>query len=67
MTGRRRRSTASLVILLLVLLMCIWLLYKLFIGLPAAPAPKVEQGTGNRGFGQARITYQTEASHSKFA
>jgi hypothetical protein len=42
MTGRRRRSTASLVALIIVLLLCIWLLYRLFIGLPPAPAPSVK-------------------------
>jgi cytosine/uracil/thiamine/allantoin permease len=46
MTGRKRRSTASLVVLLIILLLCIWMLYKMFIGLPPAPAPKVEQGRG---------------------
>ncbi len=39
---RRPRSRASLVVLILVLLLCMWLMYKLFIGIPKAPAPTVK-------------------------
>jgi hypothetical protein len=38
---RRRASTARLVALIIVLLVCIWLLYRLFLGLPPAPPPEV--------------------------
>lgn len=42
-TQRRRRSTANLIALIVILLVCIWLLYKLFIGIPPAPAPEVRE------------------------
>jgi hypothetical protein len=38
---RRRTSKLSLVVLIIVLALCIWLLYRLFIGLPPAPSPVV--------------------------
>ena len=42
MIGRRRSSRANLIALIVVLLLCIWLLYKLFIGIPPAPPPVVK-------------------------
>jgi hypothetical protein len=36
---RRRSSNLTLVVLIIALLLCIWLLYRLFVGLPPAPAP----------------------------
>jgi len=39
---RRRSSNLSLVVLIIALLLCIWLLYRLFVGLPPAPAPAVK-------------------------
>lgn len=45
MKRRRRRRTINLVLLLITLLACMYLLYRMFIGLPPAPAPKVEQGS----------------------
>jgi len=39
---RRRSSNLSLVVLIIALLLCIWLLYRLFVGLPPAPAPVVK-------------------------
>ena len=39
---RRRASTANLIALIIVLLMCLWLLYKMFIGIPSAPPPQVK-------------------------
>ena len=42
MRRRRRASTANLIALIIVLLMCLWLLYKLFIGIPSAPPPQVK-------------------------
>ena len=42
MTARRQKASAArLVILILVLLLCIWLLYRVFLGLPPAPPPRV--------------------------
>ncbi|MFB3881461.1 MAG: hypothetical protein ACE149_09355 [Armatimonadota bacterium] len=42
MTGRRRSSKANLIALIVALGLCIWLLYKLFIGIPPAPPPVVK-------------------------
>jgi hypothetical protein len=43
MSARRRRgSTARLVVLIILILICIWLLYKVFIGIPPAPPPTVK-------------------------
>ncbi len=42
MTRRRRRSTVSLIALIIALLLCIWLLYRLFVGIPPAPPPEVK-------------------------
>lgn len=45
MTPRRRRASAGrLIALIVMLLLCIWLLYKLFIAVPPAPAPQVKVG-----------------------
>jgi hypothetical protein len=45
MTPRRRRASAGqLVALIVMLLLCIWMLYKLFIAVPPAPAPEVRVG-----------------------
>ncbi|MCJ7752724.1 MAG: hypothetical protein MUQ65_16830, partial [Armatimonadetes bacterium] len=43
MSPRRRRASAGrLIALIVALLLCIWLLYKLFIGIPPAPPPGVK-------------------------
>lgn len=43
MSARRRKgSTARLVVLIVLTLICIWLLYKVFIGIPPAPPPTVK-------------------------
>ena len=42
MMRRRRSSNLSLVVLIIALLLCIWLLYRLFIGLPPAPPPQLK-------------------------
>jgi hypothetical protein len=34
-----------LIVLIVVLLLCMWMLYRLFIGIPPAPPPEVKQGT----------------------
>jgi len=45
MSPRRRRSSAlRLVVIIVALLLCIWLLYRLFIGVEPAPSPKIERG-----------------------
>lgn len=38
---RRRGSAARLVVLIILILICIWLLYKVFIGIPPAPPPTI--------------------------
>jgi len=38
---RRKADAARLLILIIGLLICIWLLYRLFLGLPPAPPPRV--------------------------
>ena len=46
MTGRRRRSRAGrLIALIVVLLLCFWMLYRRFIGIPPAAPPEVKTGT----------------------
>jgi hypothetical protein len=40
----RRGSAARLVVLIVLILICIWLLYKVFIGIPPAPPPTVKTG-----------------------
>jgi hypothetical protein len=43
MSARRRKgSTARLVVLIILILICIWLLYKVFIGIPPAPPPTIK-------------------------
>jgi len=43
MSPRRRRASAGrLIALIVALLLCIWLLYRLFIGIPPAPPPEVK-------------------------
>lgn len=43
MSPRRRRASAGrLLALIVALLLCIWLLYRLFIGIPPAPPPEVK-------------------------
>jgi hypothetical protein len=45
MTGRRRRSRAGrLIALIVVLLLCFWMLHRLFIGIPPAAPPEVKTG-----------------------
>ena len=44
MTPRRRASAVRLVTIIVVLLLCMWMLYRLFIGIPPAPAPNVTTG-----------------------
>jgi hypothetical protein len=45
MSPRRRRSSAlRLVVFIVALLLCIWLLYRLFIGIGPAPPPRIERG-----------------------
>jgi hypothetical protein len=41
---RRRASGGRLIALVITLLLCMWLLYRLFIGLPPAPPPEVKTG-----------------------
>jgi hypothetical protein len=43
-TRRRRASAGRLIALIITLLLCIYLLYRLFIGIPAAPTPEVKTG-----------------------
>jgi len=50
-TRRRKGSTARLVVLIVLILICIWLLYKVFIGIPPAPPPTIKTG----GFGAAPL------------
>lgn len=45
MIRRRRASAGRLIALIITLLLCIYLLYRLFIGIPAAPAPEVKTGS----------------------
>ncbi len=42
MARRRRASNLTLVALIILLLLCIWMLYRLFIGIPSAPPPQVK-------------------------
>ena len=43
MSPRRRRASAGrLIALIVALLLCIWMLYRLFIGIPPAPPPAVK-------------------------
>ena len=43
MSPRRRKASAvRLITLIVALLLCIWLLYRLFIGIPPAPPPEVK-------------------------
>jgi len=45
MSPRRRRSSAfRLVVIIVALLLCIWLLYRLFIGIEPAPGPIIDRG-----------------------
>ncbi len=44
MIRRRKASAGRLLALIITLLLCIYLLYRLFIGLPPAPAPEVKTG-----------------------
>jgi hypothetical protein len=39
---RRRTATARLIALIAVLLLCMWLLYRLFIAVPPAPPPTIK-------------------------
>jgi hypothetical protein len=39
---RRRASSVRLVVLIAVLLLCIWLLYRLFVGVAPSPPPEVK-------------------------
>jgi len=42
MSGDRRRAgTARLIALIVMLLLCMWLLYRMFVAVPAAPPPKI--------------------------
>lgn len=43
---RRKASAGRLVALIVMLLLCIWMLYRLFIAVPPAPAPEVKVGLG---------------------
>jgi len=45
MSPRRRRAGAfRLIVFIVALLLCIWLLYRLFIGIGPAPPPRVQPG-----------------------
>ena len=49
MTPRRRSASAGrLVALIVMLLLCIWMLYKLFIAVPPAAGPEVKVGVKSR-------------------
>jgi hypothetical protein len=50
---RRKASTGRLVALIAVLLLCMWLLYRLFIGIPPAPAPEVREAAASASLGAA--------------
>jgi len=41
---RRKASSGRLIALIVVLLMCIWMLYRIFIDVPPAPPAEVEVG-----------------------
>ena len=38
---RRQASIARLLVLIVLTVACIWMLYRVFIGIPPAPAPTV--------------------------
>jgi hypothetical protein len=39
-----------LVVLIIVLLLCMWMLYRLFIGIPPAPPPEVKRAAASPAF-----------------
>ena len=48
MTGDRRRAGAArLIALIVMLLLCMWLLYRVFVAVPAAPPPKIRAADQN--------------------
>ena len=48
MTGDRRRAGAArLIALLVMLLLCMWLLYRVFVAVPPAPPPKIRAADQN--------------------
>jgi hypothetical protein len=48
MTGDRRRAGAArLIALIVMLLLCMWLLYRVFVTVPAAPPPKIKAADQN--------------------
>ncbi len=46
---QRRASALRLAVIIGLLLLCIWLLYRVFIAVPPAPPPRVTYGASPRG------------------
>lgn len=66
MSPRRRRSSAGrLIVLIVALLLCIWMLYKLFIGIAPAPPPEVKAAVADvQGYSHHRNVFSTSLSAS---